>query len=246
MRVLMVENDLDVGQKLFCALKSADYNVDWVRDGKSGSTAIASAYYAFVLLNPGVAGVCGMDLLRSSRAAGSRVPVLLLTERDDPDTRVRGLDIGADDCLLKPIDIRELLARIRAVLRRAAGYATSRIGDEALSLDLHNRTICRNGAVSALSAREFALMHAFIERRGSILSRGQLEERIYGWGREVESNAIDVLIHAMRKRFGRNLIRNVRGMGWTVPRDESSSDERRSAQWVARKTSRETGDALAY
>lgn len=129
---------------------------------------------------------------------------------------MHSLDIGADDCVLKRIEVRELLARIRAVLRRKAGYATSRIGCESLSLDLNKRLLSCNGVASSLSAREFALMHAFLERPGMILSRGQLEDRLYGWGKEVESNAVDVLIHTMRKKFGQSMIRNVRGIGWTV------------------------------
>ncbi|MFM0227345.1 response regulator transcription factor [Paraburkholderia dipogonis] len=222
MRVLLVEDDLHIGQNLFCALKGADYSVDWVRDGKAGKDAIGNAYYAVALLNLGLPGICGIDLLKASRAAGNRVPVLLLSAHDDPETRARGLDTGADDFVLKPFDVRELLARIRAVLRRTAGYATSRIGDESIGLDLDKRTFFHNGVESSLSAREFALMHAFLERRGTVLSRGQLEERLYGWGREVESNAIDVLIHAMRKKYGQSLIRNVRGVGWTVMPGESS------------------------
>jgi len=143
--------------------------------------------------------------------------------------RVLGLDVGADDCLLKPLDVREVLARIRAVLRRAAGYATSRIGDAVVGLDLDKRAIFHSGVESALSAREFALMHAFLERSGSILSRDQLEERLYGWGRKIESNAIDVLIHAMREKFGRSLIRNVRSLGWTVTAEGSPPRGNRSA-----------------
>jgi two-component system OmpR family response regulator len=216
MRVLVVENDPDAGRKILGALRNAYYVVDWVRDGKSGGIAMRSTYYAAVLLNPHVADINGVELLRTTRSLGNRVPVLLLTEPDDVDTRVLGLDVGADDCLLKPLDDRELVAQLRAVLRRAAGYATSRIGDDSVCLDLDKKTMMHSGVESALSAREFALMHAFLERRGSILSRDQLEERLYGWGREIESNAIDVLIHAMRKRFGRTLIRNVRGLGWTV------------------------------
>jgi two-component system OmpR family response regulator len=223
MRVLLVEDDVHVGQSLFCALKGADYVVDWVRDGKSGRDAIGNAYYAVALLNMGLPGLCGIDLLKASRAAGNSVPVLLLSAHDDPETRARGLDTGADDFVLKPFNVSELLARIRAVLRRTAGYPTSRIGDESISLDLDKRTFFYNGAESSLSAREFAMMHAFLERRGTILSRGQLEERLYGWGREVESNTIDVLIHAMRKKYGQSLIRNVRGVGWTVMPGESSS-----------------------
>ncbi len=216
MRVLLVEEDFQIGESLLRALKDADCSVDWVRDGNAGSVAINTAYYAIVLLDPGLSGTGGIDLLRSLRAAGNDVPVLILTALDDLETRVHSLDVGADDCVFKSIEVRELLARIRAVLRRKAGYATSRIGGESLSLDLHKRMLCCNGVASSLSAREFALMHAFMERPGMILSRGQLEDRLYGWGKEVESNAVDVLIHAMRKKFGPSLIRNVRGVGWTV------------------------------
>ncbi|OUL77118.1 response regulator transcription factor [Paraburkholderia hospita] len=216
MRVLLVEDDVQVGQSLFRALKDAHYTVDWIRDGKAARLALESTSYAAVLLDLGLPDIGGIDLLKALRGAGNAVPVLILSECDDLDARVRSLDVGADDCLLKPVDLRELLARLRAVLRRRAGYATSRIGDESLSLDLEMRTLHRNGIATALSAREFALMHSFLERPGTILSRSQLEDRIYGWGREVGSNAVDVLIHSMRKRFGQSLIRNVRGLGWTV------------------------------
>ena len=216
MRVLLVEDELQIGQNLFRALKNAHYTVDWIRDGKSAGAAIESTGYAAVLLDIGQPGIGGIDLLRSLRAAGNRVPVMTLTSKDDIDARVASLDVGADDCVLKPIDVRELCARLRAVLRRRAGCATSRIGDESLGLDLEKRTLHCNGIAASLSAREFALMHSFLERPGAILSRSQLEDRIYGWGREVASNAVDVLIHSMRKRFGQTLIRNVRGIGWTV------------------------------
>jgi DNA-binding response OmpR family regulator len=155
-------------------------------------------------------------LLKASRDAGNKVPVVLLSAHDDPEAHARGLDTGADDCVLKPIVMRELLARIRAILRRATGYATSRIGDESLGLDLDRRTLLLQGCESSLSAREFTLMHALLERRGAVLSRSQLEDRLYGWGREVESNSVDVLIHAIRKKYGQSLIRNVRGLGWSV------------------------------
>jgi two-component system, OmpR family, response regulator len=159
--------------------------------------------------------------LRTARAAGNDVPVLILTARDDPETRAHSLDVGADDCLPKPFEVREVLARIRAVLRRKAGHATSRIGGESLALDLEKRMLYCNGIATMLSAREFALMHAFMERPGAILSRGQLEDRLYGWGKEVESNAVDVLIHTLRKKFGSALIRNIRGLGWTVIPDDA-------------------------
>ena len=216
MRVLLVEDDLQIGQSLLRALQDADYSVDWVRDGNASSAAIEAAEYTVVLLDLGLPGMSGIDLLRASRAAGNKVPVLILTARDDLEARVQGLDVGADDYIVKPFEVPELLARIRAVLRRKAGYAVSRLGDDFLNLDLDRRALCCNGVTSVLSAREFALMLALLERPSTIFSREQLEDRLYGWGKEVESNAIDVLIHSVRKKFGQSVIHNVRGLGWTV------------------------------
>ncbi|SKC93156.1 DNA-binding response regulator, OmpR family, contains REC and winged-helix (wHTH) domain [Burkholderia sp. YR290] len=216
MRVLLIEDDVQVGNDLCRTLKAAEFSVDWVRDGRTGKRAIEAAYYAIVLLDLGLPDMTGLDVLHALRAAGNSVPVVILSTEDDLDASVCSLEAGADDCVLKPFAIRELFARIRAVLRRRAGYATSAIGDGSLSLDLEKRTLNCNGIASSLSAREFALMHAFLEKRGTILSRGQLEDRLYGWGREVESNAVDVLIHSVRKKFGQSLIRNVRGLSWTI------------------------------
>jgi two-component system OmpR family response regulator len=168
------------------------------------------------LLDLGLPGMDGIELLKTARASGNAVPVLILTARDDLDSRVQGLDVGADDYLLKPFDVPELLARIRAVIRRKAGYASSRLGHDSLCLDLDKRTLTRNGTETVLFTREFALMLAFLERPGTILSREQLEDRLYGWGKEVESNAVDVLIHSVHKKFGQTVIRNVRRLGWTV------------------------------
>jgi two-component system OmpR family response regulator len=214
MRVLLIEDDLRTGQSLLRALKDAGYR----------RRAISAAYYALVMLGVGLPGVGGIDVLRMLRAAGNSVPVLVLAARDDMETRVCSLDMGADDCLLKPLEVREVLAHIRAILRRKAGHATSRIGGEALGLDLETRKLHSNGVASTLSAREFALMHAFLEKPGAILSRDQLEDRLYGWGKEVESNAIDVLIHSMRRKFGQSLIRNIRGLGWTVMPEDSGAE----------------------
>ncbi|MGF6771103.1 two-component system OmpR family response regulator [Paraburkholderia sp. GAS199] len=216
MRVLLIEDDLQIGQSLLRALKDAEFSVDWVRDGLAGRNALADTEYTVVLLDLGLPGMGGIELLKSARASGNAVPVLILTARDDLDSRVEGLDVGADDYLLKPFDVPEVLARIRAVIRRKAGYASSRLGDASLCLDLDKRTLTCNGATTPLSAREFALMLAFLERPGTILSRKQLEDRLYGWGKEVESNAVDVLIHSVRKKFGLAVIHNVRGLGWTV------------------------------
>ncbi|SAK72312.1 two component transcriptional regulator [Caballeronia arationis] len=226
MRILLIEDDVQIGTSLLRALKDADYAVDWVRDGVAGSEAMAAANYTVVLLDLGLPGMTGIELLRQARTRGNTVPVLILTARDDLDMRVQGLDVGADDYVVKPFDIPELMARIRAVLRRKAGYAVSRLGDETLCLNLDDRTLTCNGTAGALSAREFALMLALLERPGTIFSRDQLEDKLYGWGKEVESNAVDVIIHSVRKKFGTGVIRNVRGLGWTVvlgqaPRDEA-------------------------
>jgi two-component system OmpR family response regulator len=181
-----------------------------------GQEALAASSYTLVLLDLGLPRMSGIDVLRSMRAAGNQTPLLILTANDDLDTRVRGLDAGADDFVPKPFEVPELMARIRAVIRRKAGYATSLLGDDAIQLNMDTRRLTVNGHAETLSAREYALMLALLERPGTILSRGQLEEKIYGWGEQVESNAIDVLIYSVRKKFGASVVRNVRGLGWTV------------------------------
>lgn len=216
MRVLLIEDDLQIGASLLRALQDADYVVDWVRDGAAGWRAATAADYTVMLLDLGLPKLGGLPLLKQLRDTGHTVPVLILTAQDDLQIRVEGLDIGADDFLLKPFQVPELLARIRAVLRRKAGHAVSRLGNDAIHLDLDTCVLTCHGVSSVLSAREFALMHAFLERPGTILSREQLEDRLYGWGKEVESNAVAVLIHAVRKKFGTSVIRNVRGLGWAV------------------------------
>ena len=217
MRILLIEDDLQIGKSLLRALKEhTQCSVDWVRDGMAGQEAIRQAAYTVILLDLGLPRLGGIDLLRSLRASGNETPLLILTAHDDLETRVRGLDAGADDFVLKPFEVPELLARVRAVLRRKAGYATSNLGDDTISLNLETRRLTVGGHAETLSAREFSLMLALLERPGTILSRAQLEQRIYGWGEEVESNAVDVLIYSVRKKFGAATIRNVRGLGWTV------------------------------
>lgn len=217
MRVLLIEDDLQIGKNLMRALKEqAQCSVDWVRDGVAGQQALAQSTYTVVLLDLGLPGIKGIDVLQNLRASGNQTPLLILTANDDLDTRVRGLDAGADDFVQKPFEVPELMARIRAVIRRKAGYATSSLGDETVKLNMDTRRLSAGGQSETLSAREFALMLALLERPGTILSRNQLEQRIYGWGEEVESNAVDVLIYSVRKKFGANVIRNVRGLGWTV------------------------------
>ena len=216
MRALLVEDDDMIGRGLTHALKGAGWSVDWVRNGELAHSALADGDYSCVLLDLGLPGLDGTEVLRRARARGDLTPVVVLPARDGVEDRVHGLDIGADDYLLKPFEVAELLARMRAVVRRRSGVAQSLVGNGALQLDLATREVLQGGAREALTAREFALLHALLERPGAILSREQLENRIYGWGEEVSSNAVDVLIHGMRRKLGPDAIRNVRGLGWRV------------------------------
>jgi DNA-binding response OmpR family regulator len=216
MRVLLVEDDEMIGQSLKQALGSNGWSVDWVKDGMLAQSALSDGDYACVLLDLGLPKKDGIEVLRTARAKGDHTPVLVLTARDGIDERITGLDVGADDYLVKPYEFRELLARMRAVIRRRDGSAHSVIGSNELQLDLTTREVIVAGERSQLSAREFALLHALLERPGAILSREQLENRIYGWGEEVTSNAVDVLIHGMRRKLGPEAIRNVRGLGWRI------------------------------
>lgn len=225
MRVLLAEDDEMIGASLKQALAGAGWSVDWVKDGLLAQSALSDGDYACVLLDLGLPGRDGIEVLRQARGAGDRTPVLVLTARDGVDSRVAGLDLGADDYLVKPYDLQELLARMRAVIRRRDGSAHSVIGSEGMQLDLTTREVLLQGERAQLSAREFALLHALLERPGAILSRAQLENRIYGWGEEVSSNAVDVLIHGMRRKLGPDAIRNVRGLGWRIaaPADTARS-----------------------
>ena len=220
MRILLIEDDPMIGRGLHDALRRESMSVDWVTDGHDGLEALKSTEYMLCLLDLGLPGLSGTEILRLARQSGSKTPAVMITARDALDDRVAGLDLGADDYLVKPFEIRELLARIRAVIRRNGGQAVSVIGTARAELDLANHELRYGGQAQLLPAREFALMAALLERPGTILSRTQLEERIYGWGEEVESNAIDVLIHYVRRKFDNAIIRNVRGAGWMVPRDQ--------------------------
>lgn len=218
MRVLVIEDDMMLGRALMQALDDAGMAADWVRDGHLGEEAVAVGGHGFVLLDIGLPGRSGLEILRSLRAAGDKRPILVITARDGLDDRVAGLDLGADDYLIKPFEVKELLARIRAVLRRHGGQAVSILCTSEIELDLTSHEVKYRGNGEVLPAREFALMQALLERPGTILSRAQLEEKLYGWGEEVESNAIDVLIHYVRRKFDKDIIRNVRGAGWMVPK----------------------------
>jgi two-component system, OmpR family, response regulator len=216
MRILLIEDDLMIGKALVRGLSDQGMTVDWAQNGAEGSDALAHAEHALVLLDIGLPQMSGIDVLKAARTAGVLVPVLVITARDSLDDRIAGLDLGADDYIVKPFELRELVARMRAVLRRHNGQAQSLIASGEITLDLATHQVRYRSTEHILSAREFALLHALMQRPGAILSRAQIEQQIYGWGEEVESNAVDVLIHAIRKKFDKDIIRNVRGAGWMV------------------------------
>ena len=220
MRVLLVEDDAMIGAAVRDALRDASYAVDWVHDGLTALATLAGQHYDLVLLDLGLPGKDGQQVLASLRARGNPVPLLIITARDGLDERLRGLDGGADDYLTKPFEMAELLARMRAVLRRKGGSAAPVLGNGLVSLDPATRQAgVAGGTTVQLSGREFALLQALLIRPGAILSRSELEDRIYGWGEEVESNAVEFLIHALRRKLGSATIKNVRGVGWMVARN---------------------------
>ena len=218
MRVLLIEDDRMIGTAIQQALKDAAYAVDWVTDGETAIHVAESEAYELALLDLGLPKADGRDVLRRLRALGRRLPVIIVTARDSVDDRIDGLDLGADDYLIKPFEIRELLARMRAVLRREGSGSQPLLSNRKLSLDPATREASFLGQTALLTAREFALLQALLALPGTILSRSELERQIYGWNEEVESNAIEFLIHTVRKKLGAAAIRNVRGMGWMVDR----------------------------
>jgi DNA-binding response OmpR family regulator len=221
MRVLLIEDDCNVGNELRRVLRQAGLPTDWVRDGIRGQDALSAAEYAVVLLDLALPRKSGLDVLKEMRQAGDRTPILIVTARGEIEERVAGLDLGADDYLVKPFNPRELIARIRALARRRTGFAESRISNGEITLDLASHEAAYRGRAAVLTQREFALLQALLEHPGAILSRAQLEQRIYGWGEEVDSNAVEVLIHYIRRKFESGIIRNVRGVGWRVTKANS-------------------------
>ncbi|HTQ74023.1 MAG TPA: response regulator transcription factor [Burkholderiales bacterium] len=223
MRVLLVEDDPMIGESIRTGLRHDGYVVDWVQDGRAAEIAIESEPYALVLLDLGLPRKDGFSVLASLRARKQRVPVLILTARDAVSDRVKGLDAGADDYLVKPFDLDELAARMRAVLRREAGRAEPLVSHGALSLNPATHEVSHHGNTVPVSAREFALLQALLQRPGAALSRAQLEERLYGWGEEVASNAVEVHIHNLRKKLGDHVIRTVRGIGYAIAGEDQGA-----------------------
>ena len=218
MRILLAEDDTLLGDGLRAGLRQAGFQVDWVRDGLAAERELRAQAYAAAVLDLGLPGMDGMDVLASVRRAGVTLPVLVLTARDAVPDRIKGLDTGADDYVVKPVDLDELAARLRALVRRAAGQPQELLQAGGLQLDPAARTVQRDGEPVLLSTREFDLLQALMLNAGRVLSREQLEQHLYSWGREVESNAVEVHIHHLRKKLGADCIQTVRGVGYMLPR----------------------------
>jgi two-component system OmpR family response regulator len=218
MRLLLVEDDQMIGESVLDILRAEHYAVDWVKDGCLAEAALNAQNYDLVLLDLGLPGQDGIDVLRALRARKQRVPVLIATARDSVAQRIQGLDEGADDYVLKPYDLGELLARVRALLRRAAGRAEPLYEHLGVVINPATREASVDGQPVLLSSREWAVLEPLITRPGMVLSRAQLEEKVFGWDDEVSSNAVEVYIHGLRKKLGSGLIHNVRGVGYMVPK----------------------------
>ncbi len=216
MKLLLAEDDPMIGASMEQGLRIAGFAVDWVRDGKAAELALETGTYALLILDLGLPRQDGLTLLRRLRQADNPIPVLIVTARDAVADRVAGLNLGADDYLAKPFDLQELVARVRAQIRRHQGRARPEMRCGALTLNPLTREVCLDGAPVHLSQKEFAMLEALLERPGSVLSKPQLEERLYGWGEEVSSNAIEVHLHHLRRKLGPAWIRNVRGVGYKI------------------------------
>ena len=225
MRILLIEDDTMIAEAVAGSLKDNGYAVDWINNGNTAVSALRNQSYDLVLLDLGLPGQDGLMVLQQLRGENNPTPVLIVTARDDLHSRLSGLDGGADDYIVKPFDMAEMQARIRAVLRRHHRQTDPLPGNGALSLNpaTHQVEIIGQSHPVSLSNKEFAILQALLQRPGTILSRSSLEDKIYGWGEEVESNAIDYLIHALRKKIGRQHIKNIRGVGWMVPKKQTEN-----------------------
>ena len=218
MRLLLVEDDTMIGEVLLDQLRANEFAVDWVKDGDIADTALRSQLYDLVLLDLGLPRRDGLSVLRALRARKVRTPVLIATARDSIQQRIEGLDAGADDYVLKPYDLDELLARIRALLRRAAGRAEPQYEHRGVMINPTTREVTVAGLPVVLSAREWAVLEPLIARPGMVLSRSQLEEKLYSWKDSISSNAVEVYVHGLRKKLGSEIVQNVRGVGYMVPK----------------------------
>ncbi len=220
MRVLIVEDDPLLGDALVAGLRQRGFEPDWVRDGREAQAAMGVEPFAAIVLDLGLPGIGGLDLLRRERARGNKVPVLVLTARDAVHDRIAGLDSGADDYVVKPTDLDELAARLRALVRRSRGVPDPLLRVGPLTLDAASRGVTRDGLAVDLQPREFTLLQELMLNAGRVLSREQLEERLYRWGEEVESNAVEVHVHHLRRKLGADVVKTIRGVGYVMPRSE--------------------------
>lgn len=216
MRILLAEDDPLLGDGLRAGLKQLGFQVDWVRDGQAAERELRAQPYAAAVLDLGLPLKDGMEVLAAARKAGVSVPVLVLTARDAVPDRIRGLDLGADDYVVKPVDLHELAARLRALVRRAHGQPQECLTAQDVVLDPAAHTVRKAGELVTLSTREFDLLHALMLNARRVLSREQLEQRVYGWGQEVESNAVEVHVHHLRRKLGAALVQTVRGVGYML------------------------------
>jgi two-component system response regulator QseB len=225
MRFLLIEDDRMIGESLRAALRLDGNAVDWVRDAQAASAVLATERFELVLLDLGLPKGDGLTVLREVRARQDVTPVIILTARDALESRVAGLDAGADDYVIKPFELDELNARIRSVLRRHAGRPDPLVTHGAVTLDPAARQVSLHGQPVVLSSREYAVLEALLSRPGAVLSRAQLEDRLYGWGEEIESNAVSVYIHQLRRKLGAEFIQNMRGVGYFVPSQPSMTPD---------------------
>lgn len=222
MRILLAEDDTLLGDGLRAGLRQQGFQVDWVRDGQAAERELRAQPYAAAILDLGLPLKDGMAVLAEVRRAKVMLPILILTARDTVPDRVKGLDVGADDYVVKPVDLQELAARLRALVRRAHGQPQERLQIQDITLDPAARQVQQAGKAVALSAREFDLLHALMLNADRVLSREQLEQHLYSWGQEVDSNAIEVHIHHLRRKLGGSLIQTVRGVGYALAREGRS------------------------
>ncbi|MPV85250.1 response regulator transcription factor [Ostreibacterium oceani] len=221
MRILLIEDDSLIGTAIEQALKDTHYSVDWVSDGQSGLLAASTQDYHLILLDLGLPKIDGLKVLKEIRSNRNHIPVIIITARDAVEQRIQGLDAGADDYLIKPFRVAELQARIRAIIRRGQEASSATLTCNDLTLDAAKGVLYQNGDPIALSAREFAMIRLFMSNPDRLLNRNYLEEQLYGWSEEVSSNAVEFIIHALRKKLGKDSISNIRGMGWMISRKQS-------------------------
>ena len=219
MRILVVEDNTLLGDGIQAGLRQQGFTVDWVQDGVAASLAIDGEPYSAIVLDLGLPKRSGLDVLKAMRQARNATPVLILTARDAIEDRVTGLDTGADDYLVKPFDLSELAARLRALIRRAGGHASAVLTAGALSLDPAGRTVTFRNEPVTLSVKEFDLLHVLMNQAGRVLSRDQIMSALYAWGEEIESNAIDVHLHHLRKKLSPDIVQTLRGVGYMLPKD---------------------------